>query len=51
MSKMFYVRCALSAIFGICALIMAINKIPGWGWFLFLAFVAIPDGTVYRVKK
>lgn len=48
MNRMFYTKCALSAILGICSLVLAIMEIPGWGWFLFVAFCAIPDGAVYR---
>lgn len=44
---MFYMKCTLSAIFGLFTFLLIITNMNHWGWFILLALVSIPDGTVY----
>lgn len=42
MSLFMYVRFALVAFFGLCAVTLAYSGNGGWGWFLLVSFLAIP---------
>lgn len=45
---MFFARCGVSAILSISAVILAYNKIEGWGWFLFAALLVVPSVEYFK---